>query len=111
MIFHRDQSPNNAYGNFIIGPTHPAAPETLVNESVPQGQVIEFTMESKDSKIYPGIARDPGTFGTPDPNNPAKLDVTTSAPAPFRAPRRLPRRTPSSSHCRRATTRSSASVA
>jgi enterochelin esterase-like enzyme len=45
--------------------------------------VIEFTMSSSDSKIYPGIARDKGTFGTPDPENPAKLIVTTSHPAPY----------------------------
>ena len=54
-----------------------------VKEGVPQGTVYEFTMESTDSKIYPGIAREPGTFGTPDPNNPAKLIVTTSHPAPY----------------------------
>jgi enterochelin esterase-like enzyme len=40
-------------------------------------------MSSADSKIYPGIARDKGTFGTPDPANPAKLDVTTSRSAPY----------------------------
>jgi enterochelin esterase-like enzyme len=40
-------------------------------------------MQSTDSKIYPGIAREPGTFGTPDPANPAKLNVTTSHPAPY----------------------------
>jgi len=40
-------------------------------------------MNSADSKIYPGIARDPGTFGTPDPTDPAKLIVTTSRPAPY----------------------------
>ena len=40
---------------------------------MPQGKVIEFTMSSEDSKIYPGIAREEGTFGTPDPNDPAKL--------------------------------------
>ena len=40
-------------------------------------------MSSADSKIYPGIARDPGTFGTPDPTDPAKLIVTTSHPAPY----------------------------
>ena len=44
-------------GNFIIGPTHNPAPEMAANESVPKGDVFEFTMESKDSKIYPGIAR------------------------------------------------------
>jgi enterochelin esterase-like enzyme len=40
-------------------------------------------MESTDSKIYPGIARERGTFGTPDPAIPAKLIVTTSHPAPY----------------------------
>ena len=30
-----------------------------------------------------GHRREQGTFGTPDPNNPAKLDVTTSRPAPY----------------------------
>src|SRR5581483_7297291 len=40
-------------------------------------------MNSTNSKIYPGIAREPGTFGTVDPENPAKLIVTTSHPAPY----------------------------
>ena len=44
---------------------------------------INFTMESADSKIYPGIAREPNTFGTADPADPAKLIVTTSHPAPY----------------------------
>jgi enterochelin esterase-like enzyme len=47
------------------------------------GTVIEFTMNSADSKYYPGIARDKGTSGTPDPNDPAKLVITTSHPAPY----------------------------
>ncbi len=75
--------PADAYGNFIIGPTHNPAPEMSVQPGVPQGMVHNFTMESTDSKIYPGIRREQGTFGTPDPKNPAKLDVTTSAPAPY----------------------------
>jgi hypothetical protein len=75
--------PADADGNFIISPTHNRAPEMVVNANVPQGTVYEFTMNSADSKIYPGIARDPGTFGTPDPGNPAKLIVTTSHPAPY----------------------------
>ncbi|WP_263380139.1 alpha/beta hydrolase [Granulicella paludicola] len=70
-------------GNFILGPTHTAAPETSTNPSVPQGTVYEFTMNSSDSKLYPGIARDAGTFGTPDPTDPAKLIVTTSHHAPY----------------------------
>jgi len=50
---------------------------------IPKGAVIEFTMNSSDSKIYPGIARDAGTFGTVDPADPAKLVVTTSRAAPY----------------------------
>jgi len=30
------------------------------------GTVYEVTMNSADGTIYPGIARDAGTFGTPD---------------------------------------------
>jgi iron(III)-enterobactin esterase len=75
--------PAEADGNFIIGPTHPRAPELTAPEGVTQGTVFDLTMQSTDSKIYPGIAREPGTFGTPDPNNPAKLIVTTSHPAPY----------------------------
>jgi enterochelin esterase family protein len=73
----------DAHGDFVIGPTHPAAPETTVQPGVPQGTVHTFTMLSVESKIYPGIARDQGTFGTPDPKDPAKLVVTTSRPAPY----------------------------
>jgi enterochelin esterase-like enzyme len=76
-------APVNVDGNFIIGPTHNPAPEMTVVENVPHGTVYNFTMSSTDSKIYPGIARERGTFGTPDPANPAKLIVTTSAPAPY----------------------------
>jgi iron(III)-enterobactin esterase len=71
-----------ADGNFIIGPTHPPAPGMTALD-LTHGDVIEFTMNSADSKYYPGIARDKGTFGTPDPNDPAKLIVTTSHPAPY----------------------------
>jgi len=76
-------TPANADGNFILGPTHSPAPEMTVKEGVPQGSVVTLTMESADSKIYPGIARDPNTFGTADPTDPAKLIVRTSHPAPY----------------------------
>ena len=75
--------PPDADGNFIIGPTHNPAPEMTVQDGVPHGTVHNFTMSSADSKMYPGIARDAGTFGTPDPADPAKLVVTTSHPAPY----------------------------
>src|SRR6478672_12329269 len=45
-------APVNVDGNFILGPTHTAAPEMTVQEGVPQGTVYNFTMESTDSKIY-----------------------------------------------------------
>jgi enterochelin esterase-like enzyme len=75
-------APADSDGNFILGPTHNPAPEMTVREGVPQGAVYTFTMESTDSKIYPGIARQPKT-GEADPNDPAKLIVTTSQPAPY----------------------------
>jgi enterochelin esterase-like enzyme len=75
--------PVDAIGNFIIGPIHPPAPEMTANPAGPTGTVHTFTISSTDSTIYPGIAREPGTFGTPDPADPAKLIVTTSHPAPY----------------------------
>ena len=69
-------------GNFIIGPTYKPAPEMTVQEGVPQGEVFNFTMESTDSKFYPGIAREAGTFGIPDPANPNRL-LVKSHPAPY----------------------------
>ncbi len=76
-------APADTDGNFILGPTHNPAPEMSVQPGVPQGTVFEFTMSSADSRIYPGIAREPGTFGRPDAADPAKLIVTTSHPAPY----------------------------
>jgi iron(III)-enterobactin esterase len=80
-------APANVDGNFIIGPTHNSAPEMTTPESgqegVPQGTVFEFLMNSADSKLYPGIAREADTFGTSDPTDPGKLVVTTSHPAPY----------------------------
>ena len=74
-------APADEDGNFILGPTHTAAPE--MTDEMLQGTVVEFTMISEDSKLYPGIAREPHTFGTPDPNDPAKLILTTSHPARY----------------------------
>jgi enterochelin esterase-like enzyme len=76
-------APKDADGNFILGPTHNPAPEMTAQEGVPQGTVSTFTMQSSDSKIYPGIAREANTFGTADPADPAKMVVTTSHPAPY----------------------------
>ncbi len=72
-----------ADGNFIIGPTHTPSPDAVAQPAIPHGTIADFTLTSADSKFYPGIARDPYTFGTPDPSDPAKLIVTTSHPAPW----------------------------
>src|ERR1700712_2760796 len=76
-------APTKVDGNFILGPTHNPAPEMTPQEGVPQGTVSTFTMQSSESKIYPGIAREANTFGTADPTDPAKMIVTTSHPAPY----------------------------
>src|ERR1700746_44656 len=44
--------PSHVDGNFIIGPTHYAAPEISPGEVV-NGTVVEFTMNSLDRLIYP----------------------------------------------------------
>ena len=75
--------PPTADGNYILGPTHTPSPDAAQQPGIPRGTVADFTLTSADSKLYPGIARDPTTFGTPDPADPAKLIVTTSHPAPW----------------------------
>ena len=46
-------------GNFIIGPTHAAAPETTAQAGVPRGAVTTLSMSSADSTIYrPAMVRD-----------------------------------------------------
>jgi len=73
-------APASADGNFILGPTHNPAPEMTVKEDVPQGTVYNFTMESADSKIYPGIAREPMTPGAGRGSGPMEVK---SHPAPY----------------------------
>src|SRR6476646_5268680 len=70
-------------GNFIIGPTHKKSELMTLKEGTPKGTVHNLIMKSEDSKMYPGIARDQGTFGKADPNDPSNLIVTTSHPAPY----------------------------
>jgi len=75
-------APAKVDGNFILGPTHNPAPEMTVQEGVPQGTVFTFTMESADSKFYPGIAREANTFARTDPTDPTRM-VVASHPAPY----------------------------
>jgi enterochelin esterase family protein len=70
-------------GNFIIGPTHKKGGEMVVKEGVAKGTVHNLTMKSEESKIYPGIAREKGTFGVVDAGDPLKLIVTSSHAAAY----------------------------
>jgi enterochelin esterase-like enzyme len=71
-----ENPPLDVYDNFVIGPEYVPAPERQVVEGVPQGKVQQFTIDSKETKIYnPGIARK--KFGTVDPKNPKTLIVDT----------------------------------
>ncbi len=66
----------DADGNFIIGPTHAAAPETLVGAGVPHGTIRTVTMTSADSLIYrPGVVRD-------DPGGCPNEAINTAVTAP-----------------------------
>src|SRR6185503_19856432 len=76
-------APANEDRNFILGPAHPAASEMTAHEGIPHGAVYTFTMESKDSRFYPGIFREPNTVGTADAEDPEKFRVPISHPGPW----------------------------
>ena len=78
MLVDGSIPPIDVDGNFVVGPTHNDAPEISEEGPLLNGTIHEILLESSESKIFPGIQRKKGTFGTPDPNNPAKLLVTTS---------------------------------
>jgi enterochelin esterase-like enzyme len=51
-----------ADGNYLITPPYQDAQELTPRSNVPKGAVYHFTMNSVDSKIYPGISKSaPGT--------------------------------------------------
>ena len=46
---------NLSDGDYSHGPAYPTAPELAKRVGVPEGKVIEFVMNSAESKIYPGV--------------------------------------------------------
>jgi enterochelin esterase-like enzyme len=70
-------APVDRDGNFVIGPNYVAPRELEPVAGSAAGRVAQFTMESTDSKFYPGIAR--AAPGTLDPDNPRTLRVETRA--------------------------------
>lgn len=70
-------APADRNGDFEIGPDYKPSLEAGAVAGRLQGTIRQFTMDSKDSKLYPGIGRD--VFGTVDPDNPRTLIVKTHA--------------------------------
>lgn len=70
--------PLDVDGNFVIGPDYTPAAERKAVEGVPRGRVQQFTIDSRETKLFnPGIAR--RVFGKVDPKNPRTLIVETHA--------------------------------
>jgi Putative esterase len=81
--------PSGAEGNFIIGPTHAPAPETMAKEGVSRGTTTSFAFSSMDSVTYnPGLVRDDPVgcnngsimVAMTAPGDPSNMVVTTSHP-------------------------------
>ena len=81
--------PAGAEGNFIIGPTHAPAADTIAKDGVPKGTIISFTTSSAESVIYnPGLIRDDVAgctnssimITTTVPNDKSNMIVTSSHP-------------------------------
>lgn len=66
-------------GDYTVAPPYAPAPELTSDPEVPRGRVYHLVMESSDSKIYPGIAKDqPGKIV------PYHRSVTVYVPAQYR---------------------------
>ena len=50
-------APDSNEGDFLLNAPYANAPELARRENVPHGMVYRFTMNSTDSKIYPGISK------------------------------------------------------
>jgi enterochelin esterase family protein len=73
--------PADAEGDFLIGPDYVKAPELTRVDGVPKGTVRTLTMNSADSKIYPGITKVPP--GGPADYRPPDLTKVQIYPKPY----------------------------
>jgi iron(III)-enterobactin esterase len=78
-------SPKSNEGDYIIGAPYADAPELTVRADVPKGMVYRFTMDSKDSKIYPGIAKT-----APGQVVPYTRNVTVYVPSQYKVGTKTP---------------------
>ena len=44
-------------GDYSIRPPYANAPELTLRDGVPKGRVVQFTMDSRESRFYPGISK------------------------------------------------------
>jgi hypothetical protein len=51
----RPSNPVPGPTDYANGPAYPIAPELAKRTGVPEGKVIEFVMNSSESKFYPGV--------------------------------------------------------
>jgi hypothetical protein len=84
--------PVSGNGNFILGASHEAAPETVPRDSVPHGRIVSFTMASAQARVFnPGVVRDDplncpngAVYAAPTaPGDPSDLKLATSHPGPW----------------------------
>ena len=67
-------------GDYTVAPPYQNAPELTPRNEVPKGMIYHFTMDSKDSKIYPGIAKN-----APGQVVPYKRNVTVYVPSQYKS--------------------------
>lgn len=54
---HAASAEFESQSEIVIGPDYKDALETKANPKVKKGEIVNFTMKSTDSEIYPGIAK------------------------------------------------------
>ena len=72
-------------GDYRLAPPYANAPELTPRPDVPKGKITRFFMESADSKIYPGIAKD-----RPGEVVPYRRRVTVYVPTQYQAGAPIP---------------------
>jgi iron(III)-enterobactin esterase len=72
-------------GDYIIGAPYTDAPELITRLEVGKGTIHRFTMDSKDSKIYPGIAKT-----APGQIVPYNRNVTVYVPSQYKPGTKAP---------------------
>lgn len=82
---YKPYTPKSNEGDYIIGAPYKDAVELTARPEVPKGMVYRFTMDSTDSKIYPGIAK-----SAPGQVVPYKRNVTVYVPSQYKPGTKAP---------------------